>query len=556
MLTTFFVSSWGDDAVILLNFKNSLSDNSALNDWNTSTTPCTGDTPNWTGLRCSDGNVSALILQNMSLTGVIDIDTLAQLPFLRSLSFMYNNFDGPMPDVKKLTSLRALYLSYNKFSGEIPDDEFSGMNNLNRLHLARNQFMGKIPSSLVMKKPVGLSIEGNQFEGKIPNFPDTTELTTLNMANNRLEGKIPASLSKFNSSSFTGNNGLCGKPLKACSSSKKKTILIIVVIVAFLVALAAIVGISYRRSKRSKTPNELKKNQETRALQKYGAYDMGQKEKEVLGSGSFGSSYKAVLLSGPAMVVKRFRQMSSVGKEDFHNHMRRLGSLSHPNLLALVAFYYRKEEKLLVSDFVSNGSLASHLHGKRSPGQPGLDWPTRLKIIKGVAKGLAYLYREFPSVPLPHGHLKSSNVLLDHTFEPILTDYALVPVMNKQHAQLYMVAYKSPEFNQRKGGNSDLATWVNSVVREEWTGEVFDKDMKGTRNGEGEMLKLLKIGMCCCEWNAERRWDFREAVEKIQELKERDSNTDIEDSSSYNSEDYGYSSRALTDDDFSFSVNG
>ncbi|XP_031255130.1 probable LRR receptor-like serine/threonine-protein kinase At4g31250 [Pistacia vera] len=421
-----------------------------------------------------------------------------------------------------------------------------------------------------------------------------------------------------------GNNGLCGKPLKACSSSKKKTILIIVVIVAVVVALAAIVGISYRRSKRSKTPNELKKNQETRALQKYGAYDMGQKEKEVpysadqlggengklffvrndrerfelqdllrasaevLGSGSFGSSYKAVLLSGPAMVVKRFRQMSSVGKEDFHNHMRRLGSLSHPNLLPLVAFYYRKEEKLLVSDFVSNGSLASHLHGKRSPGQPGLDWPTRLKIIKGVAKGLAYLYREFPSVPLPHGHLKSSNVLLDHTFEPILTDYALVPVMNKEHAQLYMVAYKSPEFNQSdritrktdvwslgililelltgkfpanylkqgKGGNADLATWVNSVVREEWTGEVFDKDMKGTRNGEGEMLKLLKIGMCCCEWNAERRWDFREAMEKIQELKERDSNTDIEDSSSYNSEDYGYSSRPLTDDDFSFSVNG
>ncbi|XP_031255173.1 probable LRR receptor-like serine/threonine-protein kinase At4g31250 [Pistacia vera] len=624
MLTTFFVSSWGENAVILLNFKNSLSDNSALNDWNTSTTPCTGDTPNWTGLRCSDGNVFALILENMSLTGVIDIDTLAQLPLLRSLSFMYNNFDGPMPNVKKLTSLRALYLSYNKLSGEIPDDAFSEMNNLKKLHLARNQFMGKIPSSLVMKKPVGLSIEGNQFEGKIPNFPDTTQLTTLNMANNRLEGKIPASLSKFNSSSFTGNNGLCGKPLKACSSSKKKTILIIVVIVAVVVALAAIVGISYRRSKRSKTPNELKKNQETRALQKYGAYDMGQKEKEVpyssdqlggengklffvrndrekfelqdllrasaqvLGSGSFGSSYKAVLLSGPAMVVKRFRQMSSVGKEDFHNHMRRLGSLSHPNLLALVAFYYRKEEKLLVSDFVSNGSLASHLHGKRSPGQPGLDWPTRLKIIKGVAKGLAYLYIEFPSVPLPHGHLKSSNVLLDHTFEPILTDYALVPVMNKEHAQLYMVAYKSPEFNQSdritrktdvwslgililelltgkfpanylkqgKGGNSDLATWVNSVVREEWTGEVFDKDMKGTRNGEGEMLKLLKIGMCCCEWNAERRWDFREAVEKIQELKERDSNTDIEDSSSYNSEDYGYSSRALTDDDFSFSVNG
>lgn len=222
---------------------------------------------------------------------------------------------------------------------------------------------------------------------------------------------------------------------------------------------------------------------------------------------------------------------------------------------------------------------------KRAPGTPGLDWPTRLKIIKGVAKGLDYLYKEFPSLTLPHGHLKSSNVLLDHTFEPLLTDYALVPVVTREHAQQVMVAYKSPEFTQTdrttrktdvwslgililemltgkfpenylkqgKGGNADLATWVNSVVREEWTGEVFDKDMKGSKNGEGEMLKLLKIGMCCCEWNVERRWDLSEAVEKIEELKERDNEND--EFSSYASEEV-YSSRALTDDDFSFSVKG
>lgn len=84
---------------------------------------------------------------------------------------------------------------------------------------------------------------------------------------------------------------------------------------------------------------------------------------EVLGSGSFGSSYKAILLSGPAVVVKRFRQMNNMGKEQFYDHMRKLGRLSHPNLLPLVAFYFTKEEKLLVSDFVENGSLASHLHG-------------------------------------------------------------------------------------------------------------------------------------------------------------------------------------------------
>lgn len=84
---------------------------------------------------------------------------------------------------------------------------------------------------------------------------------------------------------------------------------------------------------------------------------------EILGSGCFSSSYKAALLNGPTIVVKRFKQMNNVGKEEFQEHMRRIGRLSHPNLLPLVAYYYRKEEKLLVTDYVQNGSLAVRLHG-------------------------------------------------------------------------------------------------------------------------------------------------------------------------------------------------
>ncbi|PHT58571.1 putative LRR receptor-like serine/threonine-protein kinase [Capsicum baccatum] len=107
---------------------------------------------------------------------------------------------------------------------------------------------------------------------------------------------------------------------------------------------------------------------------------------------------------------------------------------------------------------------------------------------------------------------------------------------------------------QGKGANADLAVWVNSVVREEWTGEVFDKDMNTNKhNCEGEMLKLLKIGMCCCEMDVGRRWDLMEALDKIEELKDSDG----EDYSSnyYPSEGEMYSSKAITDDDFSFSRN-
>lgn len=113
----------------------------------------------------------------------------------------------------------------------------------------------------------------------------------------------------------------------------------------------------YKKAEKAGELHFLRKDRE-----KFEVQELLRAPAEVLGSGSFGSSYKAGLLSG-SMVVKRFRDMNRVGKDDFYDHMSRLGRLSHPNLLPLVAFYYMKEEKLLVHDFVLNGSLASHLHG-------------------------------------------------------------------------------------------------------------------------------------------------------------------------------------------------
>lgn len=84
---------------------------------------------------------------------------------------------------------------------------------------------------------------------------------------------------------------------------------------------------------------------------------------EILGSGKFGSSYKATLTGGKVIVVKRFKEMNNVSKEEFYRHIKKLGRLRHPNIQPIVAFYYRKDEKLLVSDFVDNISLSFQLHG-------------------------------------------------------------------------------------------------------------------------------------------------------------------------------------------------
>ncbi|TKY58247.1 LRR receptor serine/threonine-protein kinase [Spatholobus suberectus] len=633
VLAICFVPSLGDtNAQILMRLKSSLSNDSALNNWGNESNLC-----KWAGLLCRrDQTFYGLRLENMTLGGKVDVETLLELPTLTSFSVINNTFEGPMPEFKRLVRLRALFLSKNKFSGEIPDDAFEGMRNLKRVFLAENGFTGRIPKSLAnLPRLLDLDLRGNSFGGNIPEFQQK-DFRVFNLSYNQFEGPIPESLNNKDPSSFAGNKGLCGKPISPCNEigllpnpnysrsvipnpasppqgkGKKHRILITVIVVVAVVVFASIVALLFIHTHKRKILQPIKLGKQTHSKNNAGLkesqsidltsdfkkgdggelnfvredrggfdlQDLLRATAVVLGSGSFGSTYKAMILNGPAVVLKRFRHMNNVGKREFFEHMKRLGSLTHPNLLPLAAFYYIKEEKFLVYDFGENGSLASHLHGRNGS---VLTWSTRLKIIKGVARGLAYLYENFPGQNLPHGHLKSSNVVLDHSFEPQLTEYGLVPVMNKSHAQQFMAAYKAPEVRQsgrpneksdvwclgililelltgklpanylrhgKGGNNADLATWVDSVVREEWTGEVFDKDIMGTRNGEGEMLKLLRIGLYCCKWGMESRWDWREAVAKIEELKERDSEDEY---SSYVSEVDLYS-RTMTEDEFSFSI--
>lgn len=180
-----------------------------------------------------------------------------------------------------------------------------------------------------------------------------------------------------------GNNELCGKPLSRCKSPKKWYILIGVTVGIIFLAIA-VISHRYRRRKAlllaaEEAHNKLglskvqyqEQTEENAKLQFVRAdrpiFDLEElltAPAEVLGGGSFGSSYKALLSNGPPVIVKRLRPMRCVGFEEFHEHMKKLGSISHTNLLPPLAFYYRNEDKLLISEFVGNGNLADHLHGQ------------------------------------------------------------------------------------------------------------------------------------------------------------------------------------------------
>ncbi|PUZ59614.1 hypothetical protein GQ55_4G056600 [Panicum hallii var. hallii] len=583
-----------------------------LSQWDTGS-PCDGDAQRWDGVkRCAGGRVVVLQLENLRLQGAApDLRLLAPLGGLRSLSLADNSLAGALPDVSALPALRSLYLSRNRLSGDIPDGAFAALRGLQKLDLSNNAFTGPIPSSIATSaKLKDVNLSNNNFSGPVPEGLQHLGAAKVHVQGNNLLCGPPVAPPCSSSSPASSSSS---------TSGSMKVLMIIAIVVVSIGALLAVAGVfaavQARRNEpryagRTETlggsPDAAKikvtsapavKIEQSGVDQHGGAVtpavagkrgggrrddhgklvfiqegrarfeleDLLRASAEVLGSGNFGASYKATLLDGPSLVVKRFKEMNGVGREDFAEHMRRLGRLAHPNLLPAVAYLYKKEEKLLVTDYMVNGSLAHVLHGGARSSLPPLDWPKRLKIIKGVARGLAHLYEELPMLMVPHGHLKSSNVLLDAAFEPVLGDYALAPVVTPQHAAQVMVAYKSPECAAQGGrpgrksdvwslgililealtgkfpanylrqgrAGTDLAGWVHSVVREEWTGEVFDKDMRGTRSGEGEMVKLLKVGLGCCEPDVSRRWGLEEALARIEELRERDAGDDSSTASSF-----------------------
>lgn len=577
----------------LLKFRSSLANAEGLSNWNSSTPPCSGNKGNWLGVLCMNGYVWGLQLENMNLRGQIDVHALSPLPFLRTLSFMGNEFEGVMPDWRKIGALKSLYLSNNKFSGQINPDAFKGMTSLKKVHMANNRFSGPLPTSLESPKLIELRLENNHFTGPIPRI-SSDNLKALNVSNNQLEGPIPTALAKMDPACFLGNKALCGKPLqtecvgapvvspakaKPSSAGSSPVGLILACAVLALILIAMLVVLTRCSRRRSQTPQlgravpppgvvetsreaageskqagkapAKKSEQQPGKLsfvredrQKFDLQDLMRASAEVLGSGNFGASYKAVLVDGEALVVKRFKQMNNVAREDFQEHMRRIGRLKHPNLLPLVAYLYRREEKLLVFDYVPNGSLATHLHGKHSA---ALNWGTRLKIIKGVGKGLLYLQNEVPTLTVPHGHLISSNVLLDKNFNPLLMDYALTPVVNTNQLQNVLFAYKSPEYATHchvsrktdvwclgililetlsgrylvQGSSADLAAWINGIAAEEYA-NVFDKEMEASQESRRQMEKLLQVGIACCQEDPDKRWDLEEAIRQIEAIQHDD----------------------------------
>ncbi|KAF7828685.1 putative LRR receptor-like serine/threonine-protein kinase [Senna tora] len=146
----------------------------------------------------------------------------------------------------------------------------------------------------------------------------------------------------------------------------------------------------------------------------------------ILGATGSTIMYKAVLDDGSALAVRRIGESGLERFKDLENQVRVIAKLIHPNLVRVRGFYWGTDEKLVIYDFVPNGSLANVRYRKVGSSPCLLPWEVRLKIAKGVARGLAYLHDK----KHVHGNLKPSNILLGNDMEPKIGDFGLDRIVN------------------------------------------------------------------------------------------------------------------------------
>lgn len=355
-----------------------------------------------------------LSLKRNHLSG--PIPSLSNFIALKLLFLSYNEFSGKFPATA--TSLFRLYrldLSHNNLSGQIPAT-VNHLTHILTLRLEENRFSGYIPS-LNLPNLQDFNVSGNRLSGKIPktlsDFPESCfalnpSLCGAPMRNctdivaeptkPRSEGAIASPLTPHNKPPTTISSSPSSMPAneakppsKSKSSAKISPVALIAIIVGDIAVLAVVSLLLYcyfwrnysaklKEGKRSKllesekivyssSPYPAQSSFERgrmvffEGVKRFELEDLLRASAEMLGKGGFGTAYKAVLDDGSVVAVKRLKDAQIGGKREFEQQMEVLGRLRHPNIVNLRAYYFAREEKLLVSDFMPNGSLFWLLHG-------------------------------------------------------------------------------------------------------------------------------------------------------------------------------------------------
>ncbi|PON53682.1 Mitogen-activated protein kinase kinase kinase [Trema orientale] len=384
---------------------------------------------NWKGITCVGGNVTVVNFHKMGLVGTIS------------------------SDFAKLTSLKKLILSDNSLNGTIPN-ELTSLSKLDQLDVSNNQLYGKVPT---FSQNVLVNTAGNSDIGK-----DHSSVPS------------PGSPSGGSSVSPAGSGG---KDSPGSGGKKSKTGVVVGAVVGSIGGLVVVGAVAFclvtkkpKYSSRVQSPNTLIVHPRHSGDQDavkitvansgvngsgseiYSPSSSGYRdihvveagsmiisiqvlrnvtnnfsEENKLGQGGFGTVYKGELHDGTKIAVKRmnFGMVADKGLNEFKSEIAVLTKVRHRHLVALLGYCLDGNEKLLVYEYMPQGTLSRYLFNWEEEGLKPLEWKRRLTIALDVARGVEYLHG-LAHQSFIHRDLKPSNILLGDDIRAKVADFGLV----------------------------------------------------------------------------------------------------------------------------------
>ncbi|CAH9081273.1 unnamed protein product [Cuscuta epithymum] len=510
--------------------------------------------------------LSFLLLSKNRFSGTIpgEIGSLANLVDFLGYE---NQFSGQLPaSIVNLEQLGRLDLHNNGLSGSLPEG-IQNWTRLNDLNLANNSFSGNIPVEIGNLSVLNyLDLSRNRFSGKVPMELQNLKLNQLNLSNNLLSGGIPPQYAKpMYRDSFLGNPSLCGDMHGSCDKrdGNKHYVWLIFVLAGFVLIL----GVGWFYSK-YKSFNKSKKGIDRSKWSLMSFHKLGFDEFEivnsldednVIGSGLSGKVYKVVLSNGEAAAVKKIRSNIKVADsgsdmekgdsegDGFEAEVSTLGKVRHKNIVKLWCCCVTGDCKLLVYEYMPNGSLGDLLHSSKSG---LLDWGLRYKIAIDAAEGLSYLHHD--CVPaIVHRDIKSNNILLDGDFGARIADFGVAKVVERDERGTKLMSgiagsrgYIAPEYgytlrvNEKSDiysfgvvilelvtgrlpidpefGDKDIVKWTCTTLDQNGVDHVIDSKLDSCF--KEEICKVMNIGLLCTSPLPANRPSMRRVVKMLQEV--------------------------------------
>ncbi|TVU51122.1 hypothetical protein EJB05_02529, partial [Eragrostis curvula] len=489
------------------------------------------------------GKLEVLRLQMNNLSGSI-LTLFSGLTNLGILNLSENSFTGEVPaSLFNLENLTNVNLQGNKISGQIPST-ISSLTSLIELNIANNALTGPIPKMPTSLR-TALNLSHNQLDEPIPpSMGLLGDLEILDLSYNNLSGQVPSSLASLQSLTLlvlsynqlsgslprfgsyvsvisNGNRGLTivtQDNKNAPKSSRRHTGLIIVSALAGtsvgLIVLTAVAmcsrskityhvedGVLVENGPQLNSAMEFMKTKQgdwqTTPFQALEFEDVtilwGLKEENLIGCGGSGHVYRVTYTnrytsSTGVVAVKQIQNdgwLDEKLEQQFESKANILGNIRHNNIVKLQCCISTAESKLLVYDYMENGSLDNWLHGhalvaghsmaSRMPMPCSLlDWPTRLRVAVDAAQGLYYMHHEC-SPPIIHRDIKTSNILLDVEFRAKVADFGLARILLRAGEPYTMSAvagslgYMAPEYAYTRKVNEKVDVYSFGVVLLELT---------------------------------------------------------------------------------------